>query len=52
MDRSGTQLAFYFMELPDKKTYPSYYTIITKPVCFKQIMVSRELSRGPFLTFS
>ena len=52
MNRSGTQLAFYFMELPDKKSYPSYYTIITKPVCFKQILVSREPSRGPFLTFS
>jgi chromatin structure-remodeling complex subunit RSC4 len=40
------------MELPDKKTYPTYYTIISKPVCIKQILVSRTTSRRPCLTFS
>lgn len=45
-DRSGRLYSDIFLELPDKKLYPDYYTIITNPVSFNTMEV--RIKKNPY----
>ena len=46
---SGRSLSFDFLRLPNKRTYPDYYTIIKKPIALDKIKSQLDAGHYPSL---
>jgi len=46
---SGRSLSVDFLRLPNKRTYPDYYTVIKKPIALDKIKSQLDAGQYPFL---